>query len=173
MINTPAVDKQGNPTGSRKHDRLFLLLNSTGGSLDDGFALYNLIRLYEAFKIEVVTVNMGMVASVANVIFMAGARRIATPHSFFHFHNFEWALPAQNFTREKFDDVTRILDMSRTLNLDLLKERTALTDADFDSLKLLDSPVVRDASFAKEKGIVQEIGFPDIPVDTIIYNVEY
>jgi hypothetical protein len=55
----------------------------------------------------------------------------------------------------------------------LFKQRTKLTDADFEALKFLDEPLVKDAAFAKDKGIVQEVGFPTLPGGTIILNVDY
>jgi ATP-dependent protease ClpP protease subunit len=117
---------------------------------------------------------MGLVASISNVVFLGGDKRMVAPNALFHFHNFEWNIgTAQTWTREKFSDWTNILDMSRAQNLALLKSLTTLTDADFETLKLLDSPMVRDATFAKDKGIVQEIGFPNLPAGTVLLNVDY
>ena len=45
--------------------KLWLLMNSGGGSIEDGFALYNLLR---SFNCDVVTVNMGQIASIANIV---------------------------------------------------------------------------------------------------------
>jgi ATP-dependent protease ClpP protease subunit len=171
IANDRVIDENQPP--SPRYDTLYLLLNSIGGSLDDGLSLYSLIRSFSALKIEVITVNMGMVASIANAVFLGADKRIAAPNSYFHFHNFEWTVGSQSYTREKFEDMTNILDMSRAQSLALFKRHTSLTDADFETLKLLDSPIVRDASFAKDKGIVQEIGFPNFPADTHILNVDY
>jgi hypothetical protein len=39
----------------------------------------------------------------------------------------------------------------------VLKERATSTDDDFKQLQLLSVPLIKDAAFAKEKGIVSEI----------------
>jgi len=67
--NERVQDSQG--TLIRKYDTLYLLLDSTGGSLDDGFSLYGLIRTVSAdLGVKVITVNMGLIASIANVVFL-------------------------------------------------------------------------------------------------------
>jgi hypothetical protein len=70
-------------------------------------------------------------------------------------------------------DHINIIDKERELYRNILKDHTALTNADFEALKLLDQPLVWDASFAKEKGIIQEIGIPALPQGTPIFNVDY
>ena len=145
-------------------------MSSTGGALEEGFSLYSLLR---SIPLPVTTVNMGMVASIANVPFLAGERRLAVPHAYFHFR-FDWTYPAAHtLTRPQFTDHTQILDVSRAKEMEVLKLHTALTDADFATLKLLDDPSIKDAAFAKEKGIVHEVGLPNLPADTPILNVDY
>ena len=73
---------------------------------------------------------------------------------------------AEMMTRLQFTDHTQLLDSARDTALNLLKSRTTLTATDLDSFKLLDHPIIKDATFAKEKGIVQEIGFPKFPEGT-------
>ncbi|MGC2518295.1 MAG: ATP-dependent Clp protease proteolytic subunit [Burkholderiales bacterium] len=156
---------------NQKCEKLFLLMNSSGGSLDDGFSLYNLLRTIQT---EVVTVNMGQIASIANVPFLAGSHRIACPHSYFHFHNFDWNYPsAHTLTRQQFTDHTQLIDIARVNKKALFKAHTKLTEADFETLKFLEEPLVKDAAFAKAKGIVQEIAFPVLPAGTPIFNVDY
>jgi hypothetical protein len=55
----------------------------------------------------------------------------------------------------------------------IFKSRTKLTDADFEALQFLDHPMIKDASFAKDKGIVHEISLPNLPAGTPIFNVDY
>lgn len=151
--------------------KLWLLISSGGGNIEDGFALYNLLR---TLKCEVVTVNMGQIASIANVIFLAGDHRIACPESYFHFHDFEWPFPSPHtMSHNHLTETSQLLEMGRINKKALFKSRTTLTDADFETLKFLEDPMVKDASFAKENGIVQEICLPDLPPDTPVFNVEY
>jgi len=161
----------GPNAGKRTFDKLYLFMNSTGGQLDDGISLFGLIR---SLPIEVTTINTGLIASIAVLPFMAGKKRVAFPHSLFHFHDYEWNYPAaHNLTRLEYIDHTQILDSSRQCTLQILKENTSLTDEDLQKLKLLDVPIVKDAGFAKEKGIVHEVNYVTIPEEMNIFNVDY
>lgn len=152
-------------------DKIYLLLSSEGGSIEEALALYNLI---EALPAEVVALNMGQIASAGILPFLGACERWACDHSYFHFHNLSWTYnPAQTVHRIQMADHVNIIDKERELYRAILKENTSLTDADFEEFKLLDQPLVWDAGFAKEKGIVQEVGRPDLPQGTPIFNVDY
>jgi hypothetical protein len=62
---------------------------------------------------------------------------------------------------------------TRSHSYEILKENTSLTDGDLKEFKLLDIPTVKDATFAKEKGIVHEINYLPIPEEMNIFNVDY
>ena len=135
------------PLGAKRYDKLFLLINSTGGSLEDGLSLYGLLK---TIPLEVTTINTGLVASIAIMPFMAGRHRIAFPHSIFHFHSTAWSISAaQVMTRSQFTDVTQLMDTTRDRIIEVLKSDASFTDADLDEIKQLNEPVVKDAAFAK------------------------
>jgi ATP-dependent protease ClpP protease subunit len=48
--------------GKRKFDKLCLFMNSTGGALDDGLALFGFLR---SLPLELTTINVGLIASIA------------------------------------------------------------------------------------------------------------
>jgi ATP-dependent Clp protease, protease subunit len=161
----------GPNAGRRRFDKLYLFMNSTGGQIDDGIALFGFIR---SLPLEVTTINTGLIASIAILPFMAGRRRVALPHSVFHFHDFEWNYPAaHNLTRLEYVDHTQLLESSKQRTLQILKENTSFTDEDFQNLKLLDVPLIKDANFAKGKGIVHEVNYVTIPEEMNIFNVDY
>jgi ATP-dependent Clp protease, protease subunit len=157
--------------GTRRYDEIYLFLNSTGGSVDDGIALFGFLR---SLPVALTTINVNLVASITIVPFLAGKTRIALPHSTFHFHDFEWNYgAAHNMTRLEYIDHTQILTSGKETTLRLLEENTSLTKKDFEDLKLLDVPIIKDANFAKEKGIVHEIKYLTLPEDMNIFNVDY
>lgn len=157
--------------GGKVFDKMYLLMSSEGGNIEDAISLYNLI---EALPAEVVTVNMGQIASAGIIPFLAAGERWACHDLYFHFHNLSWTYnQAQTVHRIQMADHVNLIDKERELFRAILKDDTALTDADFEQLKLLEQPLVWDASFAKEKGIIQEIGFPGLPQGTPILNVDY
>jgi ATP-dependent protease ClpP protease subunit len=146
-------------------------MSSEGGSSEEALALHNLIEMLPA---DVVGVNMGQIASASILPFLATSERWAMPHSYFHFHNLSWTYnPAQTVHRIQMADHVNIIDKERELYRAILKENASLEDADFEALKLLDQPLVWDTTFAKEKGIIDEIGHPALPQGAPILNVEY
>lgn len=163
--------ESGTNAGQRRYDKLVIFMNSTGGQLDDGLSLFGLIR---SLPLEVITVNVGLIASIAILPFMAGTTRIALPHAKFHFHDYEWNYAGpHNLTRLEYLDHTQFLGSARDTTFEVLKENTLLTDQDLKELKLLDVPVIKDAAFANEKGIVHEVNYFPVPEDMNIFNTEY
>lgn len=71
----------------RKSKELLLAICSEGGSLEDAFALIDVMR---TSRIPIKTVGLGVVASAALMIFIAGAkgRRILTPNTSVLSHQF-------------------------------------------------------------------------------------
>jgi ATP-dependent protease ClpP protease subunit len=162
---------EGPNAGKRRNERIYLFMNSLGGQVDDGVALFGLIR---SLPVEVITVNVGMVASAAIITFLAGKQRIAFPHCTFHFHDYEWNYPAaHNLTRLEYMDHTQILNSARETTFELLKANTSFTDGELKELKLLEVPVIKDAAFAKAKGIVHEVNYVTFTEEMNIFNVDY
>ena len=69
---------------SLSHDPIYLYINSPGGSVDDGFALIDVMK---TIKSPVITVAQGVVASMAALIFIAGKKRHFHRHSVLMFHD--------------------------------------------------------------------------------------
>lgn len=69
---------------SVNHDPIELYINSPGGSIDDGFALIDLMR---NVKSPIHTIAQGTVASMASLIFIAGNLRFAYKHSVLMYHD--------------------------------------------------------------------------------------
>lgn len=67
-------------------------INSPGGDMFEGLAIYNLLREYKG---DVTTKAIGMAASAASVIFMAGDKREIGSSAFLMIHN-AWTLAAGN-----------------------------------------------------------------------------
>jgi len=149
--------------------KLFLLFSSGGGSIEDGFSLYNLLR---SFKVPVVTVNMSLITSISNVVFLGGDERWAAEHSFFQFHDFDWTFPGpHSMDQHNFAYSSQQLETSKNLKKSIFKTHTKFTDTDFQTLKFLDQSLIIDSSAAKKYGIVQHVGLPALP--PIVVNVDY
>ncbi len=110
------------------HDRhpagdIRLRINSPGGSIVQGFALFDLLQeLKRDHQIE--TVAYGLVASMGGILFQAGHRRIASPHAHMLIH--EGSLSFQGAAGQVADTVA----FGKTLQaqcLDILAERSTLS----------------------------------------------
>lgn len=63
---------------------VILVINSPGGEVRSGLAVYDVLRLMKA---PVITVCMGSAASMGSIIFLAGDKRIMLPHSELMIHD--------------------------------------------------------------------------------------
>ncbi len=79
-----------------KHEHIQMIINSAGGELPSGFAI---IDVMEWSAIPIYTVGLGMVASMALLIFMAGVKghRTLTPNTSLLSHRF-WSLDIGNYS---------------------------------------------------------------------------
>ena len=80
-------------------EALYLLFSSSGGGVDQGITIYNLLR---GLPVPLTIHNVGSVNSIANVIFLAGKKRIACQHSTFMFHGVGFNVKGEMRIEEKF-----------------------------------------------------------------------
>lgn len=88
---------------------LTVYINSYGGEVGEGLAIYNQLKRFEQCK----TVVDGFAASIASVIFMAGKERIMSPSSLLFIHN-AWTMAVGNSEelRKTADDLEKITSAS-------------------------------------------------------------
>lgn len=94
-----------------------LHLNSPGGYVDDGIAIYNILKAHPA---QVNVYIPGIAASIATVIAMAGDRIVIAPHARMMIHN-AWVM-AQGDS-EAFRDLAAQLDRSNQNIASIYSER--------------------------------------------------
>jgi ATP-dependent Clp protease protease subunit len=138
---------------------IYLMLSTPGGSVMHGMNLYNVLR---ALPVELTTHNVGNVDSIGNAVFLAGSKRYACPHSTFMFHGVGFAInqPTQleeKFLRERLDGITS--DQKRIGSV--IVERTKIGKDDVAKLFL--EAQTKDATFALDSGIVDEVREVQIP----------
>lgn len=139
---------------SRDQTRIiYLMLSSPGGSIDYGITLYNFLR---ALPCIVFTHNIGSVESIANIVFLAGEKRFATPFSRFLLHGVFWNPPLGVLipSAQISECHARLRDDAERIR-DILLNRTTLTKAQIDSFHL--SGESHGPDFAKEVGIISDI----------------
>lgn len=129
---------------------LTVRINSYGGEVAEGLAIYNLLKSYAG---EVTTICDGFACSVASVVFMAGAKRIMPRSSLLMIHN-AWTRASGDAEdlRKAADDLEKITQPS----VDIY---TSVSNLDADEIKsMMDAETWIDADEALDYGFATEIG---------------
>lgn len=89
---------------------LTVRINSNGGAVAQGLAIYNLLKSYSG---EVTTLCDGFACSAASVVFMAGTKRIMPRSSLLMIHNaWTWASGDADDLRKAAEDLEKITQPS-------------------------------------------------------------
>ena len=96
--------------------KVWIFLNSPGGDVAEGFAIFDLIKALAASGLEVNILGVGCVASMATAIMQAGTKRYALPNTQFLVHQVREVLPffkmeEVNEGRERQQEKDRINDI--------------------------------------------------------------
>ena len=129
-------------------------INSYGGEVAEGIAIYNALRSHPA---KVTTVCEGFACSIASAIFMAGDERIMRDSSLLMLHNA--AMPAHgdaNAHRKAADDLDVITELSKTAYLSHAKGD--LTREKLDEIMDAETWITPDQ--ALEWGLATEVDKP-------------
>lgn len=91
-------------------DRITVGINSYGGDISEGLAIYNALKRHRA---KVVTRCDGFACSIASVVFMAGDERVMSDPSMLMIHN-GWTFAAGNAKelRKAADDIEKMTEAS-------------------------------------------------------------
>lgn len=146
---TGAVDFR-DKLNSVNTSKLEVRINSNGGSVSEGLAIYNLLKTCGK---EVTTICDGYAASAASVIFCAGSRRIQPKTALLMIHN-AWTYGEGNaaYFRKLADDLDTITQPS-------VEAYKAVSNLSEDKIKeLMNNETWITADDALEYGFATDIG---------------
>lgn len=141
---------------------IILYINSCGGNVSDGFGLIDAICISDT---PVYTVNLAMAGSMAFLIYIAGYKRYAMPHSTFLMHEGYMGYGCDSTTkvRERIDfETTEIENNTRRYIL----KHTKISDRLYDEKKRCEWYFQPDR--AKEIGVVDYIAGQDCAIGEIL-----
>jgi len=145
---------------------IYVLFSSGGGSVYSGVTLHNYLR---SLPIKLIMHNIGVVDSIANVVFLAGSERYAVPNSSFLFHGvgFDIIQPTR-FEEKQVKD--RLLSIERDQNLisEIIAENSQLSLEKTREMFLETKTLTPEE--AKTAGIIQDIREAKIPKGTNIIS---
>ncbi|MBN1955034.1 MAG: ATP-dependent Clp protease proteolytic subunit [Anaerolineae bacterium] len=132
-----------------------LYVNSPGGSIAAGLAIYDTMQLLRA---PISTIAVGMTASMGTVLLTAGmeGRRFALPHATIHLHQPLGGVQGQATDIEIA--AREILRMRNLLN-ELLKRHTGLSDEQIE--RFTDRDFYMTAEDAMQYGIIDQVLKPE------------
>lgn len=124
-------------------------INSEGGSVTEGGAIYNALRAFQGRKVAIVE---GLAASMASVILMACDERVVSKGSFVMIHN-----PSGGAEGEAKDlrSTADLLDKMRGELLDIYESATDIERGELE--KMLDAETYFTAEEAVEAGIADRV----------------
>ena len=130
-------------------DEIVVGINSYGGEVAEGLAIYNSLKNHKA---KITTRVDGFACSIASVIFAAGDRRIMNDSSLLMIHN-AWTFASGNAAelRKQADDLDKINDAS-------VKAYMAVANIEESEIReIMDGESWLDPEEAKEIGLATEI----------------
>lgn len=128
-----------------------ITINSPGGSVLDGLALYDSILRLRRKGHHVVTRGTGMIASMATILMQAGDERILDANSWFMIH--EVSAGAQGTSSDMEDQIAFVKRLNDRLH-GILAERSTLTKR-----QILSRTKKKDDWLSAEEAV--ELGFAD------------
>ena len=132
---------------------LTLLLSSPGGSVMHGMTIYNYLT---ALPIELTTYNIGNVDSIGAIIFLAGKKRFACPHSTFMLHPVAYPLQASvSYEQPNLSSIAQGLEADQSRIAGIYAERSGLEKA--NAADLFQQQKTYSASEANTFGFVHEV----------------
>jgi ATP-dependent Clp protease, protease subunit len=138
-----------NHVAKKKKKELLLMICSDGGSMEDAFALIDVMK---ASSVPIKTVGLGSVASSGLLIFLAGApgRRILTPNTSILSHQYSWGSDGKH--HELFA-ITKEFGLAQTRMINHYQETTGLDEETIKTKLLPPNDVYLSAEEALELGI--------------------
>jgi ATP-dependent protease ClpP protease subunit/transcriptional regulator with XRE-family HTH domain len=138
--------------------RIVVNINSGGGSVTEGIAIANLLR---GDRRHVTTRAVGIAASIASVILMAGDTVEMAPNSFLMIHNV-WAeaVGESEELRKTADIMDQMSDQIANIYVESIKSRQGGTDRRTikkDIVQMMAEETWLSPEAAKEKGLIDKI----------------
>ncbi|HOA30517.1 MAG TPA: Clp protease ClpP [Clostridia bacterium] len=130
-------------------DTIHVHINSYGGEVAEGLAIYNMLRQHKA---KVITYCDGFACSIASVVFMAGDERIMNNASLLFIHN-AWTMAAGN--ANDFRKTAEDLDKITSASIKAYMEHVNISEEELRDL--LDNETWLTADEALEMGFATKI----------------
>lgn len=138
--------------------RIRLNIASEGGSTLYGFAIYSFLK---SLPVPVDTHNLGGVNSMANVVFLAGEYRTASPYARFLLHPMSWTFNAGSIDHSRLRENSQCLDDDLERFARIYEATTTAASNPLDIRGVLSGDTrILDPQAALDAGIISQIVDP-------------
>lgn len=145
LVDTEFITQLAQSNGQETRVRL----NSPGGDVFQGLAIYNAIKEHGQCDIYI----DGLAASMASIIMLAGRRIFAAKNAMIMIHN--PSVGGYEGDSKKLKATTQLLDKVKQLAIESYSERTGLSNEELTTM--LDNETWLTAQEALEQGFIDEI----------------
>jgi len=143
-----------------KKKEIFVYINSRGGELEAGYAIYDMLKLSGR---KVTTCGIGEICSCAIILFLAGEERYATERTKFMIHETRHIYDDESsLTTKAYEKYMKELQGDTEKYFKLIAQNTKLTVPKIKThiQKATDGDWQFDVKLAKRLGFVTKVGMP-------------
>ena len=143
-------------------------ISSIGGDVDSALRLYDFLK---ALPVEIEMIGFGQVDSAANIIFLAGTKRIAVRNCRFLLHQGTFNGHQGSVPLVMHEEAMRLFNELHRRHVEIIAKETGKNKTDIE--KLLKEGKILNTTEAKEIGIVHEVieKFSSLPSQASPTNV--
>ena len=114
--------------------------------------------------------NIGIIDSIANVIFLSSNERYCNPSSSFLFHGVGFdIIQPQRFEEKELREKLAVIERDQKSIADIIAERTKLNKKEI--IEMFFRAKTKSSNEAKEAGLIQEIKLANIPEGSTIISL--
>lgn len=118
------IDELGTWSRQSPKEPITVILNSPGGNVVDGLALYDYLMHLRKRGHHITMIVLGEAASMGGVLLQAGNKRIIGRHAFLMIHQISWEAYGKSF---EHDDVRHLIKRQEQNLLRILAQRSTLS----------------------------------------------
>jgi ATP-dependent protease ClpP protease subunit len=143
-----------------------ICMSSLGGILDHTYYAFNIL---EALSVKIVTWNVGNIQSAANILYLCGDERYASPGSTFFFHQTAGEFSGSRITEPVLQGKLTSLRHDDARSATIMAAKTGKTLQDVRSWQ--NTELVMDTTIALAHGIIDSVRALVIPPDAFFHQL--
>ena len=128
-----------------------MFINSVGGNVSDGFAIIDAMEMSDT---PIITYGIGIVASMALAIFVAGDVRVSARHARFMYHSISYGMVGYI---QDHEDAQKESSLLQRMYNSLMFERTGLTQEKLDEIKRMKKDFFFSSKQAVKLGVADQV----------------